>query len=111
MMHILLTGMRISAYNVHIMRTISKNKSELAGKRSRTVRKTITLDGDLAQDITSFMIERGSSEKVVINDLIRSGIIHERTQSRKQKEFALPSFPKGIGEISRKELNVLLDEI
>jgi len=92
-------------------KTITKSKSEQAGKRSRTVRKTITLDGDLAQDISLFVIEKGSSEKTVINNLIRVGLIHEKQRAERKGEFSIPSFPKGIGEISRKELNALLDEI
>lgn len=81
-------------------------------KRSRTVRKTITLDGDLAQEVSAFVMERGSSEKIVFNKLIRVGLIHEREQTHQQgNNFSLPSFPKGIGDISREELNALLDEI
>ncbi len=94
-----------------MVRALSKTKDETARKRSRTVRKTITLDGDLAQDINSFVIEKGSSEKVVINDLIRIGLIQEKKQAERKSDFSLPSFPKGIGNISRKELNALLDEI
>ncbi len=87
-------------------------KKESGRKRSRTVRKTITLDGDLAQEVSSFVIEKGSSEKVVINKLIRIGLIHEKEQAQEETNvFSLPSFPKGIGDISRQELNTLLDEI
>jgi hypothetical protein len=92
-----------------MIKTQSKIKS--AGKRSRTVRKTITLDGDLAQEVSSFVLEKGSSEKVVINNLIRIGLIHERQAERTNSEFSLPNFPKGIGDLSRQELNTLLDEI
>lgn len=98
---------------IFLMRkTLTKRKDQATAMRSRTVRKTITLDGDLAQDISSFVIEKGASEKIVINNLIRIGLIHEKEQAeRKDNEFSLPIFPKGIGKISRQELNALLDEI
>ncbi len=99
------------AYSLHIMKVLTKNKNGSANKSSRTVRKTITLDGDLAQDISLFVIERGASEKTVINNLIRVGLIHEKARSEQKNDITLPSFPKGIGKISRKELNALLDEI
>jgi len=93
-----------------MIKTPSIKKS--TGKRSRTVRKTITLDGDLAQEVSSFVIEKGSSEKIVINNLIRIGLIHEKAKAEQTNvEFSLPSFPKGIGNLSRQELNRLLDEI
>jgi len=94
-----------------MIKTLAKKKDELSGKRSRTVRKTITLDGDLAQDIGSFVIESGSTEKMVINNLIRIGLIHEKERGEQRNKFSLPSFAKGIGDISRKELNALLDEV
>ncbi len=62
-----------------MVRALSKTKDETARKRSRTVCRPITLDGDLD-------IERNS-------------------------DFSLPSFPKGIGNISRRELNALLGKI
>jgi len=95
-----------------MMKTLATKKNDLPRKRSRTVRKTITMDGDLASEVSSFVMEKGSSEKIVINNLIRVGLIHERQQAeQKNNEFSLPSFPKGIGDLSRQELNALLDEI
>ncbi len=91
---------------------LTKGRKGSTRKRSRTVRKTITLDGDLADEVSFFVLEKGSSEKIVINNLIRVGLIHERKQAEKKtKEFSLPSFSKGIGGLSRQELNALLDEI
>lgn len=90
----------------------TKNNKSSKQKRSRTVRKTITLDGDLAAEVTSFVLESGASEKVVINNLIRSGLIHEKQYAARVNEgFELPCFPKGIGGISRQDLNAMLDEI
>lgn len=80
-------------------------------KHSRTVRKTLTIDGDLAREIQNFVIEKGSDEKVVINNLLRLGIISEQNRGSQAKPFKLPSFNKGIGEISRAELNRMLDEV
>ena len=88
-----------------------ESKKGAVNKRSRTFRKTITLDGDLAQEISAYVIERGSSEKIVINSLLRIGLIHEKSaREERPTEFVLPSFPKGIGDISRQELNAMLDE-
>lgn len=90
----------------------SAKTNKIKTRRSRTVRKTITLDGDLASEVYAFVLESDESEKTVINNLIRSGLIYERqTASKKTKEFSLPSFPKGIGGISRRELNAMLDEV
>ena len=95
-----------------MIKTLANKKRELSGKRSRTVRKTITLDGDLAREVSSVVMEKGSSEKIVINNLIRVGLIQEKQQAElKNIEFSLPSFPKGIGGLSRQDLNALLDEI
>ena len=91
-------------------KTLTGKKKET--RRSRTVRKTITLDGDLAQEVSAFVMEKGSSEKIIFNKLIRVGLIHEKEQAQQHvNNFSLPSFPKGIGEISGQELNALLDEI
>ena len=106
---IYLTISSITIYILHMVKAGTNEKSER--KRSRTVRKTITLDGDLAQEVSSFVMEKGSSEKIVFNKLIRIGLIHEKENQGKINEFSLPSFPKGIGDISREELNALLDEI
>ena len=95
-----------------MIKTLAVKRMELTGKRSRTVRKTITLDGDLAREVGSVVMEKGSSEKLVINNLIRVGLIYEKEQAAlKNSEFSLPSFPKGIGDLSCQELNALLDEI
>ncbi len=95
-----------------MIKTLTKGRKGSTGKHSRTVRKTITLDGDLADEVSFFVLEKGSSEKIVINNLIRVGLIHERKQAeQKNDEISLPSFPKGIGGLSRQELNALLDEI
>jgi hypothetical protein len=80
-------------------------------KHSRTVRKTLTIDGDLAIEIQNFIIEKGVDEKTVINDLLRLGLISEQNRQTKVERFQLPSFNKGIGEISRAELNKMLDEV
>ena len=95
-----------------MIKTLTGKKIEINGKRSRTVRKTITLDGDLASEVSSVVMEKGSSEKIVINNLIRAGLIYEKQQAeRTDNEFSLPSFPKSIGGLSRQKLNALLDEI
>lgn len=80
-------------------------------KHSRTVRKTLTIDGDLAIEIQNFIIEKGADEKTVINNLLRLGLISEQNRGTKAARFRLPSFNKGIGEISRAELNKMLDEV
>lgn len=81
-------------------------------KHSRTVRKTLTIDGDLAIEIKNFTIEKKADEKTVINDLLRLGLISEQNRGgTKAARFGLPSFDKGIGEISYAELNKMLDEI
>lgn len=91
-----------------MIKTGAKNNKKET-RRSRTVRKTITMDGDLASEVHSFVLENDESEKTVINNLIRSGLIYEkRFASGKNEEFSLPSFPKGIGGISRRELNAML---
>lgn len=93
-------------------KTLADKDNEIRGKRARTVRKTITLDGDLAQEVNAFVMEKGSSEKIIFNKLIRIGLIREKVQAQEEAAaFSLPSFPKGIGDISRRELNALLDEI
>lgn len=81
-------------------------------KHSRTVRKTLTIDGDLAIEIQNLVIENGSrDEKIVVNNLLRLGLISARQQRNQAKQFTLPAFDKGIGEISRADLNKLLDEV
>ena len=80
-------------------------------KHSRTVRKTLTIDGDLAIEIQHFVIEKGADEKTVINNLLRLGLISEQNRATKAERFQLPSFNKGIGEISRADLNKTLDEV
>lgn len=80
-------------------------------KHSRTVRKTLTIDGDLAIEIQNFTIEKKADEKTVINDLLRLGLISEQNRATKAARFGLPSFDKGIGEISPAELNRMLDEV
>ena len=80
-------------------------------KHSRTVRKTLTIDGDLAIEIQNFIIEKGADEKTVINNLLRLGLISEQNRGTKAMRFRLPSFNKGIGKISRAELNKMLDEV
>lgn len=80
-------------------------------KHSRTIRKTLTIDGDLAIEIQNFVIENGTDEKVVINNLLRLGLISEQNRRIKSARFKLPSFDKGIGKISRAELNKMLDEV
>ena len=93
-------------------KTLANKEEKIQGKRTRTVRKTITLDGDLAQEVDAFVIEKGSSEKIIFNKLIRIGLIREKEQAQEEAApVSLPSFPKGIGDISRRELNALLDEI
>jgi metal-responsive CopG/Arc/MetJ family transcriptional regulator len=95
-----------------MIKTLADKEKKLKKPRSRTVRKTITLDGDLASEFDTFVLESGLSEKIAINKLIRLGLIHEKELAeRKNSEFSLPSFPKSIGKISRRELNTLLDEI
>lgn len=49
-------------------------------KHSRTVRKTLTIDGDLAIEIKNFTIEKKADEKTVINDLLRLGLISEQNR-------------------------------
>ena len=80
-------------------------------KHSRTVRKTLTIDGDLAIEIQNFVVEKGADEKTVINNLLRLGLISEQNRRTATARFQLPSFNKGIGEISRAELNKMLDEV
>lgn len=80
-------------------------------KHSRTVRKTLTIDGDLAIEIQNFVIEKGADEKTVINNLLRLGLISEQNRGTKTERFQLPSFNKEIGEISPAELNKMLDEV
>lgn len=80
-------------------------------KHSRTVRKTLTIDGDLAIEIQNFIVEKGADEKTIINNLLRLGLISEQNRQTKAARFQLPSFNKGIGEISRAELNKILDEV
>ena len=80
-------------------------------KHSRTVRKTLTIDGDLAIEIQHFVIEKGADEKTVINNLLRLGLISEQNRGTEAARFQLPSFDKEIGGISRAELNKMLDEV
>lgn len=80
-------------------------------KQSRTVRKTLTIDGDLAIEIQNFVIEKGADEKTVINNLLRLGLISKQNHRTKAVCFQFPSFNKGIGKISRAELNKILDEV
>lgn len=80
-------------------------------KHSRTVRKTLTIDGDLAIEIQNFVVEKGADEKTVINNLLRLGLISEQNRGTKAARFQLPSFDKGIGGISPAELNKMLDEV
>ena len=80
-------------------------------KHSRTVRKTLTIDGDLAIEIKNFTIEKKADEKTVINDLLRLGLISEQNRATEAARFELPSFDKGIGKIPRAELNKMLDEV
>lgn len=80
-------------------------------KHSRTVRKTLTIDGDLAIEIQNCMVEKGTDEKTVINNLLRLGLISEQNRRTGAARFQLPSFNKGIGEISRAGLNKMLDEV
>lgn len=80
-------------------------------KHSRTVRKTLTIDGDLAIEIQNFIVEKGADEKTVINDLLRSGLIFKQNRQTEEALFQLPAFNKGIGEISSAELNKILDEV
>ncbi len=95
-----------------MIKPLPKGRKGATEKRSRTVRKTITLDGDLADEVSFFVSEKGSSERIVINNLIRVGSIHEKKQAeQKTSELSLPSFSKGIGGLSRQELNTLLAKI
>ena len=56
-------------------------------KHSRTVRKTLTIDGDLAIEIQNFVIEKGADEKTVINNLLRLGLISEQNRLTKSVAF------------------------
>jgi len=80
-------------------------------KYSRTVRKTLTIDGDLAIEIKNFTIEKKADEKTVVNNLLRLGLIVEQNRQTGAERFQLPSFDKGIGEIVKAELNKMLDEV
>jgi hypothetical protein len=90
-------------------KTQTKTGGESSGWRRRTGRNTIRLDGDLAQESDSLVIEKDSTVRIVTNDELRIGLLDARDRAGQGMEFNLPSFPKGIGDISRKELSALLD--
>lgn len=90
----------------------TSTKERKPARYARTVRKTISLDGDLAEMVATFVIEQSISEKNAINRLIRTGLLEEREKAgRVRSPHKLPSFSKGIGDISRQDLNAMLDEI
>ena len=56
-------------------------------KHSRTVRKTLTIDGDLAIESKNFTIEKKEDEKTVVNNLLRLGLIAEQNRQTGARRF------------------------
>ena len=80
-------------------------------KNRRSVRKTLTIDGDVADAIENLLKEGHSKEKVIVNDLLRKGLTLVNRNDRLPlfKPFAFKAkLRKGV---TLEDLERLLDEI
>ncbi len=80
-------------------------------KNRRTVRKTLTIEGDIADMLAVKAAETNMSEKTLVNDLLRKGFqVNDSLLVRQQ--FQLKTFKTGLRpEIAPERLEELLDEV
>jgi hypothetical protein len=86
--------------------------SNTSVKHRHSVRKTLTIDGDLADAIQEQLQQSANlKEKDVVNRLLRSGLNAER-ELKNRPVFKLPVFTGGLRKgITPEKLEELLDEI
>lgn len=81
-------------------------------KNRHSVRKTITIDGDLADAIDNLVKNsKTKKEKAVVNDLLRKGLATHR-EAVNQPQRKLRSFASELRPgVTAADLEKLLDEI
>lgn len=81
-------------------------------KNRRTVRKTLTIEGDIADMLAVKAAETNMSEKTLVNDLLRKGFQVNDSLLVRQQQFQLKTFKTGLRpEIAPERLEELLDEV
>ncbi len=81
-------------------------------KNRRTVRKTLTIEGDIADMISARAVETNLSEKTLVNDLLRKGFQVTDNLLSRQHPFELKTFKTGLRpDITPERLEELLDEL
>ena len=76
----------------------------------RSVRKTLTIDEDVAEAIKDRLKKTNLKEKIVVNDLLRKGLSVVKGEHR--KPFELVTFPSGLCEgVTIEDIERLLDEV
>lgn len=84
-----------------------------AGKFShrRSIRKTLIIDGDVAEAIEDRLKTTNLKEKIIVNDLLRKGLMVVK-EEKSRKPFELVTFPSGLQEgVTSEQIEKLLDEI
>ena len=77
-----------------------------------TVRKTLTIEGDIADMLAAKVAETNLSEKTLINDLLRKGFQVNDNLLARPGQFQLKTFKTGLRpEITPERFEELLDEI
>lgn len=81
-------------------------------KNRRTVRKTLTIEGDIADMLAAKAAETNLSEKTLVNDLLRKGFQVADSLLARPRQFELKTFKTGLRpEITPERLEELLDEV
>ncbi len=79
-------------------------------KNRRTVRKTLTIEGDIADMLAAKVAETNLSEKTLVNDLLRKGFQVANNLLTRKEQFELKTFKTGLRpDISPERLEELLD--
>jgi hypothetical protein len=81
-------------------------------KNRRTVRKTLTIEGDIADMLAARVAETNLSEKALVNDLLRKGFQVNDDLQLRPRQFELKTFKTGLrAEMTPERLEELLDEV
>lgn len=81
-------------------------------KNRRTVRKTLTIEGDIADMLAAKIAETNLSEKALVNDLLRKGFQVNDGLLTRSRQFKLKTFKTGLrSDITPERLEELLDEV
>jgi hypothetical protein len=81
-------------------------------KNRRTVRKTLTIEGDIADMLAAKVAETNLPEKTLVNDLLRKGFQVIDSLLARPRQFKLKTFKTGLRfDITPERLEELLDEV